>query len=76
MIMEVELDKDAVARVFSYQKIRDFLLVKAQVLTIIDVFYTAWGEEVTTYAGLPALITSTHWGDTPFKKALKNVMAR
>ena len=71
--MKFELKKDTTAYVFSYNKVRDWITVKAGTLVSIDVDHTSWGEEVIIFDGYPPLITATYYGNTPFKEALQVV---
>lgn len=72
--MQFTLEKDTLAVIFSYLQIRDSMLVKAGTLTVVSVEYTSWGEEVTIFEGYPPLITGTHWGPTPFREVLQDVV--
>lgn len=69
--MKYELKKDMEVYVFSYKKVRDWILVRAGTLESIAVEHTSWGEEITMFVGYPPIITGTHWGDTQFKKELQ-----
>jgi len=71
---QFQLEEDTQAVVFSYNQIREMIWVKKGQLLATNIQYTEWGETVVSFEGYPALITKTHWGPTPFMKALKDVV--
>lgn len=71
MISVFKVKKDVTAIIFSYQKNRDSILIKAGEYVLSGIEYTDWRETIIICDGLLPLITKTYWGLTPFMESVE-----